>query len=122
MVFHASSMADTAWAFETHLIPFFRNRRPSRITERDVVAYTDHQIEQRDRIVQLREQDKYLSGPNGGALRPLTDATINSTLVYLTGLFTWAASNGWGDPLANPAASWRLNRTIRGCYGVADSR
>jgi integrase len=109
----SSTMNRLTWAFETHLIPFFKNRRPSRITEREVVAYTDHQIEQRNRIVQLREQDKYLAGPNGGALRPLTDATINSTLVYLTGLFTWAASNGWGDPLANPAASWRLKERPR---------
>ena len=109
----SSTMNRLTWAFETHLIPFFKNRRPSRITERDVVAYTDHQIEQRNRIAQLREQDKYLAGPNGGALRPLTDATINSTLVYLTGLFTWAASNGWGDPLSNPAASWRLKERPR---------
>jgi len=109
----SSTMVRLTWAFETHLIPFFKNRRPSRITERDVVAYTDHLIEQRNRIVQLREQDKYLTGPNGGALRPLTDATINSTLVYLTGLFTWAASNGWGDLLANPAANWRLKERPR---------
>lgn len=109
----SSTMNRLTWAFETHLIPFFKNRRPSRITERDVVAYTDHQIEQRNRIVHFREQDKYLTGPNGGALRELSDATINSTLVYLTGLLTWAASNGWGDPLANPAASWRLKERPR---------
>ena len=109
----SSTMNRLTWAFETHLIPFFKNRRPSRITERDVVAYTDHQIEQRNRIAQLREQDKYLAGPKGGALRELSDATINSTLVYLTGLFTWAAKQGWGDPLANPAASWRLKERPR---------
>jgi len=109
----SSTMNRLTWAFETHLIPFFKNRRPSRITERDVVAYTDHQITQRERIAQLREQDKYLAGPNGGALRELSDATINSTLVYLTGLLTWAASNGWGDPLANPAANWRLKERPR---------
>lgn len=109
----SSTMARLTWAFETHLIPFFKNRRPSRIAERDVVAYTDHQIEQRNRIAQLREQDKYLAGPNGGALRELSDATINSTLVYLTGLFTWASKQGWGDPLANPAANWRLKERPR---------
>ena len=64
----SSTMNRLTWAFETHLIPFFKNRRPSRITERDVVAYTDHQIEQRNRIAQLREQDKYLAGPKGLSL------------------------------------------------------
>ena len=46
-------------------------------------------------------------------LAELCDATINSTLVYLTGLLTWAARNGWGDPLANPAANWRLKERPR---------
>jgi hypothetical protein len=63
--------------------------------------------------VRLREQGKYLTGANGGALRAMSDVTINSTLVVLTGLLTWAASNGWGDPTANSAASWRLKERPR---------
>ncbi len=94
-------------------MPFFGDKQPSRITERDVVAYSDHQIAQRARIAQLRSQGKYLTGPKDGALRELSDVTINSTLVVLTGLLTWAAKKGWGDLASNPAADWRIQERRR---------
>ena len=44
----SSTIVRLTWAVESRLIPFFRNRRPSQIAEKDVVAYTDHQIAQRN--------------------------------------------------------------------------
>jgi integrase len=108
-----STIERVEWIIGTHLVPFFRNKQPSRITERDVVAYSDHQIAQRARIAQLRSQGKYLTGPKDGALRELSDVTINSTLVVLTGLLTWAAKQGWGNLASNPASGWRIQERRR---------
>ncbi len=101
------------WIIETHLVPFFKNVKPSRITEDDVIALSNHAIAQRPRIAALRAEGKYLTGPKGGHLRELSDVTINSLLVVLTGMLDWAAKKGWGDPSANPAAGWRLEARPR---------
>jgi integrase len=108
-----STIDRLTWAIEAHLVPFFGTTRPSRITEQDVMAFSDHEILQRGRIAQLRSQGKYLSGPGGGALRELSDVTINSLLIVLTGVLGWAAEKGWGERDANPAAGWRLRERPR---------
>jgi integrase len=100
------------WALEVHLVPYFRNKRPSRITQDDVTAYTDHEIAQRERIDSLRSRGKYLAGPNGGALRAMSNRSINDTLQVLSELLAWAASKGWGKD-ENPAATWRLREKPR---------
>lgn len=96
------------WIIKTHLVPFYKNVKPSRITQDDVIALSDHVIAQRPRIAALRADGKYLTGPNGGHLRELSDVTINSLLVVLTGMLDWAGHRGWGDPANNAAAGWRL--------------
>ena len=96
------------WIIGTHLVPFYKNVKLSRITQDDVIALSDHAIAQRPRIAALRAEGKYLTGPKGGNLRELSDVTINSLLVVLTGMLDWAGHRGWGDPANNPAARWRL--------------
>jgi integrase len=102
------SMARLQWIFDVHLVPYFGRTRPSRIDEEMVTAYTEHQIARRATIRALREDGKYLEGPKGGAMRPMTNRTINDTLQVLTELLRWAAGKGWGVKGENPAAGWRL--------------
>ncbi|NLT05833.1 MAG: site-specific integrase [Solirubrobacterales bacterium] len=101
------------WALHVHLVPHFKNRRPSTITEDDVIAYSDHEIAQRARLRQLRERGSYLEGPNGGAMRPLSNRSINMMLAALTELLAFAAGKGWGIPERNAAAGWRLQEKPR---------
>lgn len=103
-----STLDRLEWIVKTHLVPFYKNVKPSRITPDDVIALSDHAIAQRSRIAALRAQGQYLTGPKGGHLRELSDVTINSLLVVLTGMLDWAGHRGWGDPANNPAAGWRL--------------
>lgn len=103
-----STIERQEWILGTHLVPFFKNAKPSRIVQDDVIALSDHAIAQRTRIAALRAEGKYLTGPKGGTLRELSDVTINSLLVVLTGMLEWASQKGWGDPANNPAAGWRL--------------
>lgn len=102
------SMRRLEWIFDVHLVPYFGRTRPSQIDEAMVVAYTESQIERRATIRALREEGKYLEGPKGGAMRPMTNRTINDTLQVLTELLRWAAGKGWGVKGENPAAGWRL--------------
>lgn len=108
-----STIEHLRWTLEVHLVPHFGRRRPSQIAPNDVIAYSDHQVVQRERIAALRERGKYLTGSRGGALRELSNRSINDTLRVLAELLGWAARKGWGDGQANPAAGWRLKEKPR---------
>ncbi len=103
-----TTLNNLRWAIRGHLAPFFKNKRPSKIRQAHVIAFSDHEIAQRARIAALRERGRYLLGPNDGAMRELSDRSINNILAVLTELLGWAAQRGWGDPNVNPASGWRL--------------
>lgn len=96
------------WTLDTHIVPFFGAKRPSQITDELVERYAAHEVKQRDRIERLRSEGKYLEGPGGGALRAMSNTSINSTLRVLAELLDWAARRGWGRPDDNPAKGYRL--------------
>ncbi len=103
-----NTIKNLEWAIRGHLTPFFKTKRPSKIRQAHVIAFSDHEIAQRGRIAALRERGKYLLGPNDGAMRELSDRSINNILAVLTELLAWAAKRGWGEPTDNPASGWRL--------------
>jgi integrase len=103
-----NTIKNLEWAIRGHLTPYFKRKRPSKVRQAHVIAFSDHEIAQRGRIAALRERGKYLLGPNDGAMRELSDRSINNILAVLTELLAWAAQRGWGDPADNPASGWRL--------------
>lgn len=108
-----STLDFLAWALDAHLVPYFGRRRPSRISTDHVIAYSDHQVAQRERIVRLRARGEYLAGPRGGAMRELSNASINLTLRVLAEVLEWSAQKGWRAKAGNPAAGWRLAQRPR---------
>jgi integrase len=106
------------WALEAHLIPYLGRVRPSEIDEETVRAYAEHEVAQRERIAKLRAEDRYLTGPGGGALRELSNGSINSTLRVLTEMLDWCVSRGWGAGPSNPAAGYRLEQRERVTFAL----
>lgn len=106
------------WALDAHLLPYLGRLRPSEIDQETVRAYAAHEVAQRERIAKLRAEDRYLTGPRGGALRELSNGSINSTLRALTEMLDWCASRGWGGRRPNPAAGYRLQQRERVTFAL----
>lgn len=108
-----SSMEALHWALDVHLVPFFGHLPPVGIDEQGVADYVAEEVARRDQIEALRERGQKLVGPRGGAMRGMSNQSINSSLRVLHNVLAWAVKRGWGDLAANPAASIRLKERKR---------
>lgn len=96
------------WAVNGHLVPHFGALRPSEIDLAAVKGYTQAQIARREEIRTLRERGLKLEGPRGGAMRPMSAGSINSTLDVLTQFLMWGSARRLhrlgGGPSTGPMA------------------
>lgn len=107
-----STIERITWALDGHLVPFFGKKRPSQITPELVERYAAHEVAQRTRIAELREDGKYLTGPRGGAMREMSNVSINRALTLLAELLTWTEGKGWTHG-PNAAVGYRLKEAQR---------
>ena len=97
---------DYRWRLVRHLLPFFADYRPSEITLDVVDHYIEQKLQQRQDILDAMAAGVRLRDHNGRLLRPLSNESINKTLVLLAAILKEAVRKGWLS--SNPAAERRL--------------
>jgi integrase len=87
------------WHLSDHLLPFFQHHRLSDITVAEVDRYRQHKVRERDLLRARREAGETT------AHRPLSNETINKTIVRLGQVLDLAVE--YGHLPANPARGQR---------------
>ena len=101
-----TTFKDYRWRLVRHLLPFFAEYRPSEITLDVVDRYIEQQLQQRQEILDAMAAGVRLRDRNGRLLRPLSNESINKTLVLLAAILKEAVRKGWLS--SNPATERRL--------------
>ena len=101
-----TTFKDYRWRLVRHLLPFFAEYRPSEITLDVVDRYIERQLQQRQEILDAMAAGVRLRDHNGLPLRPLSNESINKTLVLLAAILKEAVRKGWLS--SNPATERRL--------------
>jgi hypothetical protein len=91
-----TTFKDYRWRLVRHLLPFFAEHRPSEITLDVVDRYIERQLQQRQEILDAMAAGVRLKDHNGRLLRPLSNESINKTLV----LFAAIPQGGGAERLA----------------------
>jgi len=89
---------DYRWRLSSHLLPYFAERMVSALTVEDVDRYRAHKVAECERITRAREQCETKA-------RPLSNESINKTLVLLAAVLESAVEYGYLP--ANPARGKR---------------
>jgi len=89
---------DYRWRLSSHLLPYFAERKVSALTVEDVDRYRAHKVAECERITRAREQCETKA-------RPLSNESINKTLVLLAAVLESAVEYGYLP--ANPARGKR---------------
>lgn len=97
------TLVDLRWSLVNHLLPYFHAHRLSAITPREVRAYTQAKLAERNAIEAAREAAKAKGEPF--TERPLSNGSVNHTLRHLAQVLESAVD----DELiaSNPAAGSR---------------
>ena len=89
---------DYRWRLTSHLLPYFAQHRLDAITVEEVDRYRSEKVRERDRVRRARERGKTKR-------RPLSNDSINKTLVLLAAVLEAAVEYGYLP--ANPARGRR---------------
>lgn len=94
----ARTRVDYRWRLSNHLLPYFADHRLDAITVQEVDRYRAEKIRERDRVQRTRALGKTKR-------RPLSNESINKTLVLLAAVLEQAIEYGYLQ--ANPARGRR---------------
>ncbi|MGI8559043.1 MAG: tyrosine-type recombinase/integrase [Solirubrobacteraceae bacterium] len=101
------TQADYEWQLGKHLLPFFADRRLSEIDVALVDRYREDKLTERERVRAAASAGEPLRDKRGQTRKPLSNGSINKTLVTLSLILESAIERG---VIANNPASGRRRR------------
>jgi integrase len=96
---------DYLWRLTHHLLPFFRDYRPSEVDIELVDRYRAHKLAEREEIREALSAGADLRDEHGNRIRPLSNRSINMTLTLLGAILETAVE--YKHLASNPARGRR---------------
>jgi hypothetical protein len=90
-----NTQLDYEWRLTKHLLPFFADIPVSEIDIDAVDSYREHKAIERERVRAAVEAGPPLTDRRGQRRVPLTNESINKTLMLLANILDSAVERGW---------------------------